>query len=255
VVVLPCLDSELACDTGGLAAILAGAAAAVTVTEQFARDVSRLSSKCKISDIGAGVDPAVFNDSTISGARFRAKHDLGDRPFLFALAGKGIDLAIEAMYFFIPGTLLLTIAGEDKGGKLPSERVRFLGPVSGTDLLDAYDACNVFLFPSTEERWGGMFLEAWARGKPVIGNPNSYAVSSLIDDAVDGFLCDNSRTISKRVELLLEHPALCRKMGDAGRRKLREHHTWEQVAIRTRAVYESCALSKEKTCAIPKGKK
>ena len=85
----------------------------------------------------------------------------------------------------------------------------------------------------------------------MIGNSRSYAVSSLIDDAVDGFLCDNSRTIARRVELLLEHPALARKMGEAGRRKLLERHTWAQVATRVRRVYESCAAK----CAIPNWRK
>jgi glycosyltransferase involved in cell wall biosynthesis len=246
VVVLPSLNGD------ALGPMVANAAATLTVTEESAREVSRLFPKCRVVDIGAGVDPAALDDSAISGARFRAKYDLGERKFLFTAAGKGTDLAIEAMYFFLPGSLLLAIAGDDPGGKpLPSDRVRYLGSISGADLWDAYDACEVFVSPSPDEKWGGAFLEAWARGKPVIGNPNSYAVSSLIDDAVDGFLCDNSRTIARRVELLLEHPALCRKMGEAGRRKLREHHTWEQVAKRVRGVYESCAAQ----CAIPKERK
>jgi glycosyltransferase involved in cell wall biosynthesis len=248
VVVLPSLTGEPLRDPRPLGRILAAAAAALTVTEESARDLSRLFPKLKIFDIGAGVDPAAFDDSAISGTRFRAKYDLENRQFLFTPGPVHHDLAIEAMYFFPPGSVLLVVADEYKGGKLPSDRVRFLGPLSRTDLRDAYDACDVFVYPAADEKLGGMFLEAWARGKPVIGNPNSYTVSSLIDDAVDGFLCDNSRTISRRVELLLEHPALCRKMGDKGRRKLLEHHTWEQVATRVRGAYESIAAK----CAIPK---
>lgn len=245
VVVLPSLNGTLPATLGSL---LISAAATVTVTEESAREVSRLCPKCRILEIGAGVNPAVLDDSAVSGARFRAKHDLGDRQFLFSPGGKGTDLAIDAMFFFPPGSLLLLIAGDDPGKPLPSERVRYVGPLSAAELRDAYDACDVFVFPSPDEKSAAIFLEAWARGKPVIGNPNSYAVSSLLDDAVDGFLCDNSRTISRRVELLLEHPALCRKMGDAGRRKLLGHHTWEQVAKRLRGVYESIAAK----CAIPK---
>jgi hypothetical protein len=238
VVILPSLLGALPADSRPLGTVLSNAAAALTVTEESARELSR-------------VDPAAFDDSAISGARFRAQYDLENRPFLFTTGPARHELAIEAMYFFPPGSLLLVIADEDQGGKLPSDRVRFVGPLSAADLRDAYDACDVFAFPSSDEKLGGMFLEAWARGKPVIGNPNSSAVSSLIDDAVDGFLCDNSRTISRRVELLLEHPALRKKMGEKGRRKLLEHHTWEQVAKRVRGVYESIAA----TCAIPKERK
>jgi glycosyltransferase involved in cell wall biosynthesis len=250
VVVLPSLDGEFSADTGALGRMIASAAATLVVTEHFARGLSRLCPKCKIVDVGTGVDPEVFGDSAISGARFRAKYELGDRPFLFTPGGKGVDLAIDAMFYFVPGSSLLTVGDEHKGNKLPSDRVRFLGPLSDADRRDAYDACDVFVFPSPEEKWPSALLEAWARAKPVIGNPSSFAVSSLIDDAVDGFLCDNSRTISKRVALLLENPALGRKMGEAGRRKLLAHHTWEHVAKRVRDVYESCGA----TCAIPKEK-
>ncbi len=250
VVVLPSLDGEFSADTGALGRMIASAAATLVVTEHFARGLSRLCPKCKIVDVGTGVDPEVFGDSAISGARFRAKYELGDRPFLFTPGGKGVDLAIDAMFYFVPGSSLLTVGDEHKGNKLPSDRVRFLGPLSDADRRDAYDACDVFVFPSPEEKWPSALLEARARAKPVIGNPSSFAVSSLIDDAVDGFLCDNSRTISKRVALLLENPALGRKMGEAGRRKLLAHHTWEHVAKRVRDVYESCGA----TCAIPKEK-
>ena len=91
------------------------------------------------------MDPAALEDSAISGARFRARYDLGERKFLFTAAGKGTDLAIEAMYFFLPGSLLLAIAGDDPGKPLPSERVRYLGPLSGAELWDAYDACEVLV--------------------------------------------------------------------------------------------------------------
>jgi glycosyltransferase involved in cell wall biosynthesis len=251
VVILPSLDDKLPGDPATLGRLLGAAAATLAVTEESAREISRLCSNCKISEIGIGVDPAAFDNAAISGARFRSKYDLGDRPFLFTPPGKGVDLALEAMYFFVPGSLLLVIAGEPSAGKLPSDRVKFVGPLTRAEMWDAYDACDVIMFASPEEKSRSPLLEAWARGKPVLANPNSEAASELMDDAVDGFLCDNSRTISKRAQLLLDHPALSRKMGEAGRRKLLAQHTWEQVAKRVRVVYESCGAR----CAIPQGQK
>ena len=221
----------------------------LAMSEHHATELSRVCPKCKVFEIGTGVDPAALKNGSISGARFREKHGLGERPFVFTPGGKGLDLALDAMYFFPPGSMLLAVASEPTGGKLPSERVQFLGALSRAETWDAYDACDVVLLPSTEEKWGEPILEAWARGKAVLANPNSPAAYELMDDAIDGFLCDNSRTISKRVEMLLEHPALARKIGEAGKKKLLAKYTWEEVAKRVRDVYESIAAS----CAIPQG--
>jgi glycosyltransferase involved in cell wall biosynthesis len=45
--------------------------------------------------------------------------------------------------------------------------------------------------------------------------------------------------LASAIERLLENPDLARNMGDAGRRHVRDHYSWDSIAARMEAVYES----------------
>ncbi len=83
-----------------------------------------------------------------------------------------------------------------------------------------------------------MFLDAWLRGKPVIGNSSCGASVSLIDHGVDGFLCQDADTIAEAMEVLLADPQLRERLGEAGREKSLASYTWDRVAER---MLETCS--------------
>jgi glycosyltransferase involved in cell wall biosynthesis len=115
-----------------------------------------------------------------------------------------------------------------------------LGRLSSEDLLDAYDACDVFVLPSRLESFGFVFIEAWSRRKPVIGDSGCPAVASLIEDSVDGYVCADAAGIAGRLNGLLANPELRKAMGDAGHAKVMKKYTWPAVAARVRSIYEAC---------------
>jgi glycogen(starch) synthase len=184
--------------------------------------------------LGAGV--TVRDKGSVTAGEFRMRYDLDDRPVLLFVGrkerGKRYDLAVAAVEQF-PGDAVLVMVGRDVDGKaIDSDRVRQLGILSDEDLAAAYEACDVFVLPSEFESFGMVFLDAWLRTKPVIGNLVCGAAASLIDDGVDGFLCRDAREIAAAARRLIEDPALSSRMGAAGRAKTLAHYTWERVADR-----------------------
>ncbi len=118
-------------------------------------------------------------------------------------------------------------------------RIVELGAVGLEEKTAAFAACDVFCMPSSQESFGGVFVEAWMMGKPVIGG-DIPAVREVIADGVDGFVVPpDPAAIADRVCALLSDSAMAQRMGEAGRQKVLAHFTWDRLAAKTLAVYES----------------
>lgn len=118
-------------------------------------------------------------------------------------------------------------------------RIVELGTVGIEEKTSALAACDVFCMPSSQESFGGVFVEAWMMGKPVIGG-DIPAVREVIADGMDGFLVPpDPAAIADRILALLGDPAMAQRMGEAGRQKALAHFTWDKLAAKTLAVYES----------------
>ena len=210
------------------------AAAVLTLSDNTSDFLRRYVPRARPVTLGAGV--TTVDNGTVAPGEFRARFGLGDRPIVLYVGRKErrkrYDLAVAAIEA-LPDEAMLVMVGRDVDGKpIASERVRHLGPLSDADLAAAYEACDVFVLPSEFESFGMVFLDAWLRGKPVIGNLNCGASMSLIDDGVDGFLCRDSGEIAAALARLLEQPDLAARMGAAGRAKTLAEYTWERVADR-----------------------
>jgi glycosyltransferase involved in cell wall biosynthesis len=120
-----------------------------------------------------------------------------------------------------------------------------LGTVSDDRRLDALHACDCLVLPSAEEAFGIVFLEAWIAGKPVIG-PRTAAISSVIQDGVDGWLVphDDPLALAKILEKWIDSPRLARQMGSYGRRKVIQRHTWKAVADVVEEAYSRAVVRK-----------
>jgi glycosyltransferase involved in cell wall biosynthesis len=197
-------------------------------------------------ELGAGVDLDAFADSKVCGARFRTKYGLEGRKLVLFVGRKELskryDLAIEAMELINDERVHLVMIGRDIDGHPISRRdVTYLGELPPADLADAYDACDVFVLPSEAESFGMVFLEAWARRKPVIGNRLCQPVACLIADGKDGFLCLDAEEIAAAIRCLLSDPALAQRFGEAGYRKVTARYTWDLLAARVRDLYVQLA--------------
>jgi glycosyltransferase involved in cell wall biosynthesis len=246
VVVLPLFHAnDLSNNSRLLGSALRRADAVLAMTPHSAEYLARIQPGSKPSEVGGGVDPRVLEDSGISGERFRAKFELENRKIILFVGrkeeGKRYRVAMEAIDLVDDAAAVLVMIGEDVD-HLPvtGDRVRYLGRLNAEDLLDAYEACDVFVLPSRLESFGFVFIEAWTRRKPVIGDSGCPAVASLIEDSVDGYLCADAAAIAGRLNGLLADTKLRKSMGEAGRAKVMKKYTWPAVGARVKSIYEAC---------------
>lgn len=196
--------------------------------------------------VGPGIDETVFLSPDVDGERFREKYGFEDKQIILTVSRKSqskrYDTLISAMASLhqdYPDAQLVMIGPDEDRVPIDVAGVTYLGKVPEKDLVDAYDACDVFAMMSESESFGMVFCEAWSRKKPVIGNINCGAVRTLIEDGVDGYLCKSTDEVSHRLEFLLDDPRLSLKIGDSGFKKVVENYTWDIISDKVCSCYNS----------------
>ncbi len=119
-------------------------------------------------------------------------------------------------------------------------RIREVGMVELQDKTDLIASCEVLCVPSSQESFGGVLVEAWTLGKPVIAGP-APAAAEVIDDGKDGFFVreQSPDLIAERLNSLLDNPARASEMGQQGTAKVTARYSWEQLAARTLGIYQA----------------
>jgi len=118
--------------------------------------------------------------------------------------------------------------------------LRVLGRVSPQEKWDALEAADVVCLPSRHEAFGRIYLEAWAKQKPVIGG-RVPAVADVIEDERSGLLVTpgSATELSVALQRILSDPALAAAMGQHGQRAVIERFNWPQVVARVEAAYDA----------------
>jgi len=95
------------------------------------------------------------------------------------------------------------------------------------------DNCRMLVNPSSYESFGIVFLEAWARGKPVIGS-RIPAVREIIKDGINGFLFDPCKhnSLEDKMSLLLDDQSLAQRLGRAGQKEVEGRYVWSKILDR-----------------------
>jgi glycosyltransferase involved in cell wall biosynthesis len=135
----------------------------------------------------------------------------------------------------------LVIAGD---GPLRERVPDALGFVSHQDLDRLYTHAAVVACPSYREGFGVVCAEAMAHGRPVVAS----AVGGLLDLVVDGETGilvppGDVQALREALRRLIGDPELRRRMGEAGRERVRERFTWKAVTDATLAAYEAARES------------
>ncbi len=186
--------------------------------------------------VGPGFDLEELLAPGIDGGRFRREFGLENVPLLLWVArknpGKGYREAAAALEYVrargCPAELVM-IGPEEDYLPVSGEGVHYLGPLPRRTVLDAYDACDVFVFPSLYESFCLVFGEAWLRGKPVLGNALCAAARDQITHGGDGYLCRDPEEYGEMVLRLLQDPELAREMGERGKEKVMALRGWERI--------------------------
>jgi glycosyltransferase involved in cell wall biosynthesis len=127
--------------------------------------------------------------------------------------------------------------------------VRFLGPIHGADLLREYSSAGASAMPSENtdlygkqypksEILGLALLEAMACETPVVCS-RVGGMPELVVDGETGVVVPqgDELALGDAIEGLLDDPARARRLGEAGRRHVQEHFTWNAVARRCLRAY------------------
>jgi glycosyltransferase involved in cell wall biosynthesis len=124
------------------------------------------------------------------------------------------------------------------------DRVRFVDASTHAEALAQYEEHDVFLFPSLQDSGGGAVLEAMAAGLPVvcldIGGP---AVSVTPETGIlvpARSPAQVIRALAASLDTLGADPALRRRMGEAGRRRVAEEYSWDSKGELMRELYAYC---------------
>ena len=109
-----------------------------------------------------------------------------------------------------------------------SQRISYLGPKYGEEKYKILERCDLFVFPTREDVWGLVLLEAMQASKPVVASREG-AIPEIVDDGVTGFLVEkgNPRQIAEKIKLLIESESLRTRMGEEGRKKFLRKYTYD----------------------------
>ena len=120
-----------------------------------------------------------------------------------------------------------------------ADRIHFTGYVSDEELLDLYNACDVFVFPSFYEGFGLPVLEAMACGRAVACSETS-AIPEVADSAAILFDPNSATEITRAILDLVLDRELKRRMGKLGLSRAQQFN-WRKAAAQTLEVYHAVA--------------
>lgn len=208
----------------------------------------------QVRTIRYGIDPTPFEDSSRR-SELRREWGVSEKAMVIGCVGrlvqqKSIETLIRAFSLFLNkhrGESKLVIVGH---GPLEQE-LRRCAQGCGVDkhvvwagfredvpaVMNAFD---LFALSSVFEGFGLVLLEAMAAGRPVIAT-RAGAIAEVVVDGVTGYLAAPRQPLGLLEAMgKLSDPEQRARMGAAGRRRVREEFTLEQMCGRTDALYAEC---------------
>jgi glycosyltransferase involved in cell wall biosynthesis len=162
---------------------------------------------------------------------------------------KGLDLLAEALCRIIPDhrDLHLVVAGNDDGAWAPfrdrmanlglADSMTYLGHVAGERARQVWGAADAFVLPSYSEGFSMAVLEALACSLPcVITTACHFPELAAAGGGIEVAPTAESVTVGLR-DLIERTPVERARLGQAGRRLVEEHYTWDRQAERLASVY------------------
>lgn len=166
------------------------------------------------------------------------------RPFRLLFVGnpsrwKGSDLLPRIAQALGPGVELRCLGGLRKGVEaagLPN--MHRLAPVPAADMPAVYADADAVLVPARYEAFGYVALEAMACGKPVVAFAGT-GTSEVCRDGQTALLAprEDVEALVSACRRLVADPALCARLGAAGRQRAVDHFTVERGVAGYLSIY------------------
>jgi glycosyltransferase involved in cell wall biosynthesis len=161
---------------------------------------------------------------------------------------KGFDLLVDAYARLRDPAVDLLIAGDGSeaaalGAQIArlglTDRVRLLGPVTGSRKVSLYRSAEWFVCPSRREPFANVILEALASGLPVVAT-DVGGNREMVKPECNGLLCqpESPEALAAAIQRLLDQPAFASGLRSAAAASV-AGHDWSQVATRYVEVYRA----------------
>ena len=162
---------------------------------------------------------------------------------------KGLEVLLDAMSL-CEGSLVIAGEGPLEGAlralvteKRLGERVLFAGRVADADLPAFYQACDVFVLPSTArtEAFGVVQIEAMAAGKPVISTNLPTGVPWVNQDGVSGLVVTpgDRAALGEALRRLLDDGAFRQRLGEGARRRAQTMFSRERMVAAFKSLIDT----------------
>lgn len=186
-----------------------------------------------------GIDTQIFKPEPIS----QEKYNIPENKTILLFVGnlsyrKGADLLIPIMKNLGDDFILLITSGLRSHGDFNQDNIINMGRLSRKNLVEAYNLCDIFLFPSRLEGFGLSVVEAMACAKPVITS-NCSSLPELVIDDKGGILCecDNIQKFTRSIKYLSEDPVLRKKQGEFNRCRVTNNFSIEHMSKQYAKLY------------------
>ena len=202
-----------------------------------------------------GANTERFTPSPEEREKQRKELGIGPEKVVFTFMGrlnneKGIVELLEAFNNMAKkkDNAFLLIFGTDEGGCMnglnrwenirPGENFLYYGPTSTPNL--SLQAADVFCLPSYREGFGMSAVEAACLGLPVICS-DAYGLRDTMIEGETGLRCKvrDSKSLEEAMAKLYNHPALRKKMGEKGRKRILSEFTGEKIVGEWVKFYDS----------------
>jgi glycosyltransferase involved in cell wall biosynthesis len=174
---------------------------------------------------------------------------------------KGFGYLIDAVAEIDDGAPLVRLVFAGDGDLRPDlverarrlglgDRVQFAGMVARNDLPAYLAAADIVAVPSVHHQGfvdglPNVALEAMAAGKPLVAT-RVGGLPEVVRDGENGLLVDerDAHALASAIRALAGDPDVRRRMGEAGRKLVRESLNWSAVGARYASVLEETAASR-----------
>jgi len=232
------------------------------ISNFLASFASQMGHKKEVVVIPNGVDVSHFSGRVPLKDQGVLIEQLGKKPddiFLVTTSRltykNAVDDIIKSLKFLDENVQLIIIGKGEEGPNLQklanelgvSNRVKFLGFVSHSEMPAYLSVCDIFVRPSRSEGFGNSFIEAMAIKLPVVATPVGGIVDFLDDKETGIFCCpDNPQSVADAVNFLVENKDETLKIIMKAFDRVSSRYDWNQIAPRMKTeVFDNIFYGKE----------
>jgi len=192
-----------------------------------------------------GIDHEFFRPRYINREEYLTKLDIeGDKTVLLFVGNptirKGADLLPDIMKKLGDDYILIMTSGLRGDVKRYGKNIRYVGKVDLNQLVNLYNFCDMFLFPTRSEGLALTVLEAMACGKPII-TTDCASMPEVIREGHNGFLCEmnNVDDYAEKIHYLAQDKHLQVDMGARNQRKIQSIYNLQSMTEKYIKEYSS----------------